>query len=628
MSSAWTRPAVAVPLRRYESILTALGWALVCWVIIFWRLGYPSFWDPDEAHYAQTTREMLASGDWLVPQYNGAPYFEKPVLFHLLQMAPFALLGPTEFAARLVPAVSALALFAVTAWLGKVLFDSATGRTAALLLVVLPATLALTGYAILDMTFTLFLFAGSALVVTAALQNRPGRQWAGYALLAAAVLTKGPLALVLPGLAFLIAIVIASDMRRAMLRLHWLAGLAIVVALAAPWFIYMWWRFGYDFIYGYWLRENLWLYSGSQYVKTQGSFYYVKTMAVGLLPWTPLVVGRLVDVARGRGRLEVAEQLLWAWTIAIVGFFSFSQFKYDHYLYPAAPALCLLAADAWSRATRGEPDAWGVRCGALAVGLVVLVAGAILIPGMSRVPLDLPWWMRLVPLVLCAGGLLLVLEMAADRFRPPAAPASIVAALVAAYAVVMIAGLPSFERAKPIRDLARWTEGATRPDDRIATFRMHRWNSSWRFYVNRHTEVLESPVELSRFMSTPGPHYIAMTRRDYDDVVANQFPLRIMQELHGVSMTTGRALRRGREGSWRSYVVATDAGVPPAGLELRQNAPVNQTPDARSRVAGQEDGWLREGRRWVLRLLRGRGDPFGRRPHLQMRPGAPYVRLS
>src|SRR5438132_3954694 len=116
-SQIWSRPLASVRSIG-DGALMAFAWAVIGWVIVVWRLGYPSFWDPDEAHYAQTTREMLASGDWLVPQYNGAPYFEKPVLFHLLQMTPFALLGPTEFAARLVPAVSALALFAVTAWLG------------------------------------------------------------------------------------------------------------------------------------------------------------------------------------------------------------------------------------------------------------------------------------------------------------------------------------------------------------------------------------------------------------------------------------------------------------------------------------------------------------------------------
>src|SRR5688500_17094055 len=97
----WSRAAAPSRLLKYESVLAATGWAILCWIVIVWRLGYPSFWDPDEAHYAQTTREMLAAGDWLVPRYNAAPFFDKPVLFHLLQMAAFGLFGTTEFAARL-----------------------------------------------------------------------------------------------------------------------------------------------------------------------------------------------------------------------------------------------------------------------------------------------------------------------------------------------------------------------------------------------------------------------------------------------------------------------------------------------------------------------------------------------
>ena len=46
--------------------VAALAVALV-YVVLFWRLGVPTFWDPDEAHYAETSREMIASGDYLAP---------------------------------------------------------------------------------------------------------------------------------------------------------------------------------------------------------------------------------------------------------------------------------------------------------------------------------------------------------------------------------------------------------------------------------------------------------------------------------------------------------------------------------------------------------------------------------
>src|SRR5437016_1446551 len=87
-------------------VVRLVGWALVIWIVLFWRLGYPSFWDPDEAHYAQTSREMLQAHNWLVPTYDGQPFFDKPVLFHWLQMMSFSMLGANEFAARLVPALA------------------------------------------------------------------------------------------------------------------------------------------------------------------------------------------------------------------------------------------------------------------------------------------------------------------------------------------------------------------------------------------------------------------------------------------------------------------------------------------------------------------------------------------
>jgi 4-amino-4-deoxy-L-arabinose transferase-like glycosyltransferase len=320
--------------RRY---IPYIGWALLAFIVLFWRLGAPSFWDPDEAHYAQTTRELIATGDWLAPYYNEQPFFDKPVLFHVLQAVPMRLLGPTELAALLVPALAALALVAVTWWLGATLVSVAVGLIAALLLTANPGVFALARYAILETLLTAFMFGGASLVAVAALGDRPRLQYGGYLLIGLAVLTKGPLAIVLCGLGFILAIVLSPDARRRLLALRWVVGLLIVLAISLPWFIYMWRRFDHAFVVGYFLNGNLRLFARPLYGGQPPWWFYFQILASGMLPWTPLVLGRLhddlraalrrgaADGARRAGTPDTVEVLLWAWTAAIVGFFSVSR---------------------------------------------------------------------------------------------------------------------------------------------------------------------------------------------------------------------------------------------------------------------------------------------------------------
>ena len=105
----------------------------------------------------------------------------------------------------------------------------------------------------------------------------------------------------LVGLAFLLGLVVAPEARAPLWRLRWGVGLSIVVVLSSPWFIYMWHRFGNDFITGYALKENLWLYAVPTYGAQRSYFFYPKVMAIGLLPWTPLLAGRLIDAFLGTG---------------------------------------------------------------------------------------------------------------------------------------------------------------------------------------------------------------------------------------------------------------------------------------------------------------------------------------
>src|ERR1043166_5266834 len=158
MSKVWSRDAGVV-------LLTL---ALI-FVVLFWGLGAPSFWDPDEAHYAETSREMLASGDWWAPYYNEQPFFDKPVLFHQLQAAAMRLVADAELGARLVPAFAALGLIVVTAWFGWAAASPAVGVLSGLMLAANPGVFALSRYAILDPLFTLAVFGGASSLAVAAL---------------------------------------------------------------------------------------------------------------------------------------------------------------------------------------------------------------------------------------------------------------------------------------------------------------------------------------------------------------------------------------------------------------------------------------------------------------------------
>ena len=74
----------------------------------------------------------------------------------------------------------------------------------------------------------------------------------------------------------------------------------------------------------------------------------LRVAAVGFLPFTPILIGRLIDAARG-DRVHDVERLFWAWSVAITVFFSPSRFKLDHYIYPVPPGLSLIVAHTWWR---------------------------------------------------------------------------------------------------------------------------------------------------------------------------------------------------------------------------------------------------------------------------------------
>src|SRR6266545_7545940 len=418
-------PSWTTPLRVSLAALRGLRWAAIAWIIVFWRLGFTTFLDPDEAHYAELTREMLHSNSWLVPLLDGRPFIDKPVLFHWLQGLSMVVFGETEFAGRLPSALAAIALFVITRRTGIALFGEEVGEWGAIMFATIPATFALSSIGLFDMVFTAFLFGALACLIVAAREGRPRLEYAGYTLLALAVMTKGPVALVLIGLFFAASWLAGGSVRAYTRGLHWRAGLMLATLAASPWFIWMYERFGTDFVEGYVLAGNVFYLTQPQSFsgRAVNHTFYLRAWFGAFFPWTIVVTGRAVDVARRRWTglaWSTEEKLLWLWVALVVGFFSVARFKLDHYIFPAAPACCLIAAKAWHDAAGDEERIWkGTRAAVLAIAAVLIAGGSFATVYLSKLDLQLPPVAVLLPLSLVAGGIALMFQAARVQWRVP-----------------------------------------------------------------------------------------------------------------------------------------------------------------------------------------------------------------
>ena len=525
--------------------------------------------DPDEAHYAQLTREMLHAGNWMIPLLDGLPYIDKPVLFHWLQGLAIAVLGETETAMRLPSAIAGIALFWMTRWTGTQLFDERLGVRAWLMLATLPLTFMLGSIGVFDMVFTAFLFGAVAFALVAALRGRSRLQYVAYVLLSLAVMTKGPVALVLAGLVFLVGLACGRECRAALLSLHWVRGTALTVLLSLPWFVWMYYALGWQFVHQYALAGNLY------YITQPASFsnrafnhtLYVSTFFAGFFPWSIVALGGAIDTFR-RWRAKVTippeEILLWAWVAIVFIFFSLARFKVDRYVYPAAPACCLLAARAWMSLSVFRPDLaiardnLFARWAVVALGIILVLVGVVAGFSLFDLGLELPRAALIIPISLAACGLVLEVTILRQRAVSPMLFAVVLVLLLSVYGSVLAIGMPVLERARPTAAVAQNLRPKLDADDQIGLYRLEKWRFSLRYYLDRPVSRLQEPSDVKEFLNKKGG-YILILDEDLARLRKDGVNLRAVAERPAVTGTTGRGLRRQK---WGSLIVATSDDTP------------------------------------------------------------------
>ncbi len=312
--------------------------------LLFPSLSYPLI-EPDEGRYAEIPREMLATGDWIVPLFHGEPYLDKPPLFYWLCATSYKVFGLHDWAARLVPALAAWLTVVATYWFGARFLGRQAAFLGSMMLALSIGFVCCGRFLILDSLLAL-LVSGSLFTALAAVSH--GRFRWGWWLVSAGlcglgVLAKGPvsLALVAPPV---VAYAWLNRHPRAPRLLQWSAYLAVIAAITIPWYVGMTLRMPGFVQYFFWEHNVNRFLSGSNH--PEPFWYYAPVLLLSCMPWGLLLfpLGKYLasrsPQIRARRTPEVGFLVLWAgWCLL---FFSASRGKLPTYLLPCLPAIMLL----------------------------------------------------------------------------------------------------------------------------------------------------------------------------------------------------------------------------------------------------------------------------------------------
>ena len=331
----------------YVPVLLAVA-VLVC----FTGNALVKITDPVESNYALTAMEMLQSGDYVSPRIFGNYWYDKPVLFYWELMAAFSLFGTTEFAARFFPSVFGLVGVVMAYAFASRLYDRKTGFVAALVLVTSLEYFYLSHAVITDMTLFVFFSATLMLFYLAYSENRPRLYYGAYVCAALAVLTKGPVGFILPGLIIVLFLLWRRDFKSIFLHIKLFSGLLLFFVIAGLWYVPMYVMHGGDFISQFIGVHNVLRATVSEHPRDDVWYYYTVVFLLGFFPWVftlPLAVKKYKPFKRIKARLReggldglrvlvdslsMKEQFLVTWAVVVFVFYQCMATKYITYTFP------------------------------------------------------------------------------------------------------------------------------------------------------------------------------------------------------------------------------------------------------------------------------------------------------
>lgn len=367
------RPVLAVAV-------SSLWLLVIGWIAFGWNLGNVGLIDETEPLFAEASRQMLLTGDWITPFFNGETRFDKPALIYWCQAIAYSIMGVNEWAARTPSALAAMGVIALAFYTVQWHFTKKdelekvtnlprrylTAALAAALMALNPEMIVWGRTGVSDMLLTgcigstlLCFFLGYAQnnrAIVIANWQFPN-QWylASYVLIAGAILTKGPVGIVLPGLIMIAFALYVGKFWQIWREMRPILGMVIVLVLSLPWYILVTWRNGWNFINAFFVYHNIERFTEVVNGHSAPWYFYFLVVLLGFAPYAVYIPESLV-------RLKLWQRSYWLqkersqhlglfvslWFLGVFGFFTVSVTKLPSYVLPLMPAAAILVALSWS----------------------------------------------------------------------------------------------------------------------------------------------------------------------------------------------------------------------------------------------------------------------------------------
>ncbi len=353
--------------------LSILWLILVCGVAFFWHLGSIGLIDETEPLFAEASRQMLVTGDWITPFFNGETRFDKPALIYWCQAIAYAIVGVNEWGVRLPSAIAAMAVvcfaFYTVHWHLRKRDESAhiyhsprrwiTPALAAGMIALNPEMIVWGRTGVSDMLLTgciasaLFcFFLGYAQPEKSPVKIR--FYLCLYVLICGGILTKGPVGIVIPGLIIGTFLLYLGNFWEVLREMRPLLGILIILGLSVPWYILVTWRNGWDYINSFFGYHNIERFTEVVNGHSAPWYFYFVVVLLGFAPYAvylPVAMARLKfwqpKYWRSQPRSQQLGLFAFIWFAAIFGFFSIAVTKLPSYVLPLMPAAAILVALLW-----------------------------------------------------------------------------------------------------------------------------------------------------------------------------------------------------------------------------------------------------------------------------------------